>query len=168
MTQTPAQRIYRVMYLPNDTMLNEAWVLRSDCDETRANRLRASLPVQGAGTVALPSSLGDIQVQFTVGGGHALVTVKLAARAILSAVVLADANAAAGSELARTFLDSLRRTKPVQQFAPAPERAFGKILSATERPLVGSILWPVLPADQFTALGAFDVDCAAALVWKAQ
>ena len=165
MTQSLPQQIYRVMYLPNDTVLNEAWVPRSESDETRASRLRASLAAHGTGTVALASSLGDLQVQCTSGGDHALVTVKLAGRPILSAVVLVDKNAAAGNDLARTFLESLRRSKPVLQFAPAPERAFAKILSATERPLIGSVLWPVLPADQFTALGVFDVDCAAALVW---
>jgi len=154
------------MYRPNDRVVSDVWFQRSDSDEGRAGQLRASLPAQGKQTVSLSSPLGEIQVQFTIGGGHALVTASLAGRPLFSTVVLGDTNPAAGDDLARAFLASLRGTRPVLALAPAPAKAYGRILSATERPSVGSVLWPILPADQFATLGAIDVDCAAALVWS--
>jgi hypothetical protein len=80
--------------------------------------------------------------------------------------VLDDANTDAGNDLARAFVASLRRTKPVLDATADPETAYGRILSVTERPLVGSVHWPIIVDDPSATLDGLDAEYAAAVIWR--
>jgi hypothetical protein len=163
---TTAPRLYRLLYRFDDVVLTEGWVSQRETDEARVGRVRAGLPAGGAGTIGLDSPLGPLALKVTLSPGIGLVTASLSGQPLLSSVVLAEGEASGAEWLAQELLASLRRTKPVLQFAPAPERAFERILSTRERPVVGSVHWTIVPADQFARLGALDVDYAAAIAWK--
>ncbi len=167
-SRSPKQRVYRLLYLPNDTVFQKGWVDNKVIDDAQVTRLRECLPAEGRSVFQLQSPLGELKITVTIGGSHALVTTLLSGRPILSSVVVSERNAEAGSELAQEFVSSLRRSKPVQDFAPTPDRAFVGIVSATERPFVGSVHWPVVSPEQFATLKDFDVECAAAILWRAQ
>jgi hypothetical protein len=84
----------------------------------------------------------------------------------LSSLVLGEGEPDEGMTLARELVDSFRSTKPVQRFAPSPETAYARLLTVTERPFVGSVHWPIIPWEQFVAIGPIDVECAAGIVWE--
>lgn len=165
---TTAPRLYRLLYRFDDVVLIEGWVSHGETDAARVVRMRAGLPAGGAGTIDLDSPLGPLALKVTLSPGVGLVTASLAGQPLLSSIVLAEGEASGAEWLAQELLASLRRTKPVVQFAPAPERAFERILSIRERPFVGSVYWTIVPAGQFARLGALDVDYAAAIAWKAR
>lgn len=159
------RRLYRLLYLMNDAILQDEWVGQGAIDQGRVDRVRRSL-ADGVGPVEVESPLGPLQIKITAPGADGLVTAFLAGRPLLSSVVLGEAESEEGTALARSFLESLRRTKPVQDFAVDPQNAFARILTSRERPFVGSVHWPIVTAEQFASLGRLDVEYAAALVWR--
>jgi hypothetical protein len=159
-------RLYRLLYLMNDAILQDEWIERSAIDRGRVDWFRERLPADGVGAIEMESPLGSLQVKITAPGAYGLVTAYLAGRPILSSVVLAESDAEAGAELARSLVESLRRTKPVRDSVADTDHAFARILTSRERPFVGSVHWPIVTAEQFARLGPLDVEYAAALVWR--
>ena len=162
-SKTPESRVYRVLYLLDDRVLEQDWASDSKLDKGRIEALRKALPSNGRKDFEIPTAIGAVKVEATVSPGQALLTVLLGGKPVLSSVVQLDASPASAA-LTSEFLASLRRTEPVKQFVADPSRAYAKIATVGERPMVGSVHWPVIKPDQFKALGRLDCECAVALL----
>lgn len=86
-------------------------------------------------------NLSHIRTKITSASGTALVTFFVQGKVALSVLLLAGTSPAAEESAAQMFVESLRRSAPVQAATQSPN-PFNNIFSAKDRPLMVVVPWP--------------------------
>src|SRR5262245_29374908 len=136
--------VHKVVLLPTG---KQFVALEFDCATLPIDRLRgfqAAFSRRTKFDLTFPSPIGDLRVKWTGASSCGLATTSFQDRPLLSSVLVSGRQEAADAELLAMFVQSVGRTAIVQQMR-ASASPFQDLLTTKARPLVASVLWPIIP-----------------------
>jgi hypothetical protein len=153
---------YALSLLPDGCLFDEREVAVSNLASSEVSLLADLLEKSPQHSkLELDTDIGPLVLESTRSISGALLTLWHNGRPLVSSVLLSGLDREADSTLLDRFCSSITRTAPVRELtsASAPFASFGTCMN---RPFIGSVIWPVLPKEEFDQVAFIDLHFAQA------